>query len=107
MCRMRALPASGGTPRSNSGSASPPSVTSTSAAGCQPLAAEFVDFAVIERRQLFFAHHPAQQQVGQCRIAGQHRTMEVGAEYVAAHHTFGTVAATVADAAHHASEGIG
>ncbi len=63
----------------------------------EALGAQVVDLVVVERRQGLGADDPAEQQVGEARVAGEHGTVQVGADDPAAHHALAAVAVALAD----------
>src|SRR5690606_34789639 len=73
----------------------------------QPFAAQLVHLGEIQGWQRVHAESPAEQVVGEFRVAGQGGAVHVGAEDRPLHHTFEAVADTVADAAGHPCEAGG
>ena len=75
------------------------------AGGVQPLLAQGVDFGVIKRVER--PEHGGEKVVGQRRVAGQDRPVQVGAHHPAVDDALRAVAPVVAVADDHPAQGLG
>ncbi|AWZ23552.1 hypothetical protein CEJ39_04635 [Rhodococcus pyridinivorans] len=95
--------------RSSRGWSSNTSPRTVDHSGAQPFLPQQIDLGQIQRRQRVDSQSAHQEMIGELGIAGEHGTVQIGADHRTLHGTFESVAHAVADTAVDAAEsgGIG